>query len=219
MNLKSSCPLRDYAFMDCLRNLRNQRITQLMAIIDQPDEPMATTKGLSRPKNELIDEVPAIIKVWVPDPNNPETAHEVRMLASSNHNRILQIELTEKNLELLLAGTSYEAPRESPKKRQRSDKDSVWPAGLPKMKGVWWCDRTSSLYCKYWHNELEKNQLKYFHVNRSDLPSTLEENFTRAAGECQRWLADYPPHKDSQEDGGEENGGEEDDGEDDSHDS
>ena len=97
--------------VEYIKRLRNEKVHELMLgkkNEDDPDEGNAHRDGnLRLPKRELIDLIPPIITLDVATASSMVAS--VNVLASWRENAVLQIEITEPNMDLLLEEPTAES--------------------------------------------------------------------------------------------------------------
>ena len=125
---------------------------QALSIEDDPNEENARIDTtVRRPKRELIDRLPPFITVDVTTATigRQSIVTSVDVLPTWREHEILQIELTQSNLDLLLEKPPAAAAPFKPKIEQQD---------------VFWVKSRNSVRCKYWDSEALKRKYKSLRV-------------------------------------------------------
>ena len=177
-------PLKEYGFLDVLLQLRNTEVDRLMKLVDN-DAPQAM---LDRPKIELLDSIPKVITISVPDPQSPDVQHNVQVKSAAADNQCIQIEFKQENLDLLVSGASLPRQRSTPdlkRKRRASDLGAFHvEVDQPNVK----YRKTRRMMVCYWYDpEANKFRQHSVTVDYSDVKEKYLENCQEAALECQQF--------------------------------
>ena len=138
----------NFRMVERLQKQRDAKAAALMRELASADadpnfdgciSPNAEDRRLSRPKKELIDKIPKTIEVEVETRNGVQAT--VRVLPSWRESSVLQLELTQDNLNLLL-----EEPR--PEKTQFTPTIS--------QPDVAWVKDRNYVRCRYWSSRVKK---------------------------------------------------------------
>ena len=175
------CLNNNFAVVERLKKLRDAKAAELMRAVLAEDDPNDTnncpTERLNRPKRELIDKIPPCIEVEVATRNGVEAT--VKVLPSWRERQVLQIELSQENLDLLL-----EEPRAAVSASFAptiSQPDVVWVNGRNHVRCTYWCKRQKRWRIK--SRPIEFDQ----HLNESE----KQEVVTREAEEMQRFFLEH----------------------------
>ena len=135
-----------FKMVDHIKSLRNKRVYELMQKLskeDDPNEENAQCDGpLTMPKRELFDRLPTTLTI---DVATTSMVASVDVLPSSRTTGVLQIELTQPNLDLLLE----DPPAES----------APWAPTL-KHENVYWIASRSMVRCTWWDSKRLKKRIK-----------------------------------------------------------
>ena len=125
---------------------RNKKVHELMLALsleDDPNEENAQTDGTVRmPKRELIDRLPKIITI---DVTTTSMVASVDVLPTWRDDGVLQIEITQSNLDLLL-----EEPPAEP---------APWKPEI-EQQDVYWVESRNHVRCTYWDSKKLKRRYK-----------------------------------------------------------
>jgi hypothetical protein len=137
---------KNFAMVEHIRNLRNQKVKELMEQLSAGDDPNnddAQIDGtLSKPKRELVDRLPKILTITV---TTASVVASVNVLPAWRDKGVLQLEITQPNLELLLEEPPADATPWTPE---------IQSACLS------WRKSTNTLWCKYWDSRSSKYRTK-----------------------------------------------------------
>ena len=137
---------KNFDMVERLRHRRNTKVAELMRAIASAEvdpnsngciSPDAEDRRLSRPKRELIDKIPKTIEVEVETRNGVQ--HTVRVVPSWRERGVLQLELTQDNLDLLLEEPRPEATPFTPTIDQP---DVVWVKDRNHVRCTYWSSKT-----------------------------------------------------------------------------
>ena len=124
-----------FKMVDHIKSLRNKMVYELMQKLskeEDPNEENAQCDGpLTMPKRELFDRLPAILTI---DVKTTSMVSSVNVLPSSRNQGVLQIELTQPNLDLLLEEPAVSAPWTPTIKHE----NVTWIAGRNMVRCIWW---------------------------------------------------------------------------------
>ena len=158
-----------------IKNLRNKKVYELMLALSLEDDPneenahIDTTVRL--PKRELIDRLPKFITI---DVTTTSMVASVDVLPSWREQAVLQIEITQSNLDLLLEEPPAEAAPWKPEIEQQD---------------VRWVGTRNHVRCTYWDSK--KLKWKYKSI-RVEFPSGMDDEdkvdkVRRVVVELQEW--------------------------------
>ena len=143
-----------------IKAITNIEVNALMRAFSQEDDPneehVQTDGTVCMPKRGLIDRIPKILTIDVTTASNVAT---VNVLPAVRLHGVLQIEITQPNLDLLL-----EEPPAEP---------APWIPELD-QQNVYWIPSRNQLHCVYWDGK----KMKYRHKN---LNVTFLENMDTGA--------------------------------------
>ena len=125
------------AMVKHVRKLRNKRVAEMMQTLPSDDDPNGeNVQGPSppkRPKREMLDELPAIIKLEVLTKSGMTAL--VNVVPTWRDNSQVEIELNEANMDLLL----MEPPAESVPWKPMIDQPNVkWHSVRQQVRCEWW---------------------------------------------------------------------------------
>ena len=125
----------NFKMVEHIKDLRNDKVCELMQELskeDDPDEENALDATLSTPKRELFDRLPSIITLRVVTTSGVTS---VVVLPSWRTTGVLQIELTQSNLDLLLLEPTAGS---APWKPAIDHANVCWIASRSMVRCVWW---------------------------------------------------------------------------------
>ena len=135
-----------FEMVEYIKSLRNKKVYELMQELskeEDPNEENAQHDGpLTMPKRELFDRLPTTLTI---DVATTSMVASVDVLPSSRTTGVLQIELTQPNLDLLLE----DPPAES----------APWAPTL-KHENVYWIASRSMVRCTWWDSKRLKKRIK-----------------------------------------------------------
>ena len=140
----------DFNMVRHIKAIRNIKVNALMRAFSQEDDPneehVQTDGTVCMPKRGLIDRIPKVLTIDVETASNVAT---VNVLPAVRVHGVLQIEITQPNLDLLL-----EEPPAEP---------APW---IPEVEqqNVYWNPRRNQLQCLYWDSKKLKYRYKTMRV-------------------------------------------------------
>ena len=168
-----------FAMVEHIRNLRNQKVKELMEQLSAGEDPNnedAQIDGtLSKPKRELVDRLPKILTIAVA---TASVVASVKVLPSWRDNGVLQLEITQPNLELLLE----QPPAES----------APWTPQI-ETANVSWRSSTNTVQCKYWDSKTSKYRSRSIEVKiGSEMDGEAKQRLVkRAIDELEDYYASH----------------------------
>ena len=132
----------NFKMIDHIKRLRNKKVKELMQALCDEEETAPNPGKLIRPKRELCARLPEIIAVDVP---TASMVASVNLLPSSRERGVLQLEITQPNLDLLL-----DDPPAEP---------APWMPNLD-HGNVHWYPFRNQVRCYYWDSGKSKTRLK-----------------------------------------------------------
>jgi hypothetical protein len=166
---------KNFKMVEHIKTLRNKKVHELMQALskeDDPNEEHALTDGtLNMPKRELFDRLPKIITI---DVATASMVASVKMLPSWRERGVLQLEITQPNLDLLLD----EPPAEP----------APWIPTLDHAN-VHWVGSRNRVRCYYYDSIKMKARIKSMGVELGhDMPDAVKLAATRkVADELQQF--------------------------------
>ena len=149
---------KNFQMVEHIKNTRNENVHELMLAMtleDDPNEKHAQTDGtVSMPKRELIDR---LLKILTIDVATTSMVASVDVLPSWRTKGVLQIEITQPNLDLLLEEPPAEPAPFTP---------TIGP------ENVYWIASRSMVQCKWWDSKKSKKRFKSILV---EFTSDMEE--------------------------------------------
>ena len=154
-----------FTMVNQIKKLRDAKSVELMHGLDtEENNPNGSDSNhrpegsLRAPKRELIDKIPRVLELEVATSNGWEAT--VNVLSSRRGKSVLQIELTNENIDLLLEGPPTESVQFTP---------TICGVNCP---DVTWYSPRNHLRCTYWNSKKQtwtiKSKLIEFDANESD---------------------------------------------------
>ena len=144
----------EFAMVEHIRDLRNNRVLELMQKLNAGEDPNQETildgAPLSIPKRELFEQLPKIITVNV---KTTSMEVDVNVLADWRHKGVLKLEITNTNLDLLLEQPAALA---------------AWTPVI-EQPDVIWRPSTTSVVARYWDSMKKKYRFKAMSVNFTNM--------------------------------------------------
>jgi hypothetical protein len=127
---------KKYTMVEHIKTLRNLKVYELMQACSKEDDPNAKNApidgNLTMPKRELADRLPKVITVDVP---TASMMASVNLLPSWREKGVLQLEMTQPNLDLLLDDPPAES---APWKPELDHEDVFWIPSRNQVRCYWW---------------------------------------------------------------------------------
>ena len=169
----------NFAMAEHIRHLRNEMVDEKMKELsageDANNDEAQVDGTFIKPKRELVDKLPKVLTVIV---KTESIEASVNVLTEWRSNGVLQLEVTQFNLELLLE----QPPAET----------APWK---PKIESadVHWRTSTNSLFCKYWDSRAIKSRYKYIGVDvESEVSDEAKQDLVnRAKDELERYYDEH----------------------------
>jgi hypothetical protein len=143
---------------------------------DDPNNEDAQIDGtLSKPKRELVDRLPKILTI---DVTTASVVASVNVLPSWRDKGVLQLEITQPNLELLLEQPPADA--------------TPWAPQI-ESANVSWRSSTNTVHCKYWDSRTSKYRSRSISVEfGSEMDGEAKQRLVnRAAHELEEYYASH----------------------------
>ena len=183
------------AMVDHIKRLRNRKVEKLMKELAQDDDPngdnLVHGGQQNRPKRELIDRLPSTIVIEVETRSG--IAASVNVLPSWRERGVLQIELTEQNMDLLCEEPPAEPAPWTPCVRQP---DVFWVAPRKHVRCNWWDSKRHKMRTKSklveFDSDMDNEQkqqvvtsaaaeLQEFHEARHNLEDNMPDDSAESA--------------------------------------
>ena len=125
-----------FSMVKYIQTLRNKEVYRLMKLYSKEDDPNAQDASIdgsvTMPKRVLSDRLPKIITVDVP---TASMMASVNLLPSWRERGVLQLEMTQPNLDLLLDDPTAEP---APWKPELDHEDVYWISSRNQVRCYWW---------------------------------------------------------------------------------
>ena len=162
----------NFKMVNCIKRLRNAKVVELMSEVDNEEDPNEDhpLQKTRLPKRELIDRIPPIVTI---DVATHTMRTSVNVLPSWRVGQVLQIELTEANLDLLLEEPAESAP---------------WAPTI-QYESMCWVGTRNALKCTWWDSKKRKYRHKWMPVLLSS--DMDDEDKDRAVAEAANELQHF----------------------------